>query len=94
MNNRVRLDLHRPNGLFDSVEVLCPIDPEQILFNNTEQQASVDCSFLNDMPLMNFVILTKKQGFNSTSLSISQEGNSQFNIDFHHYSFSTFTDTF
>ena len=95
MNNQVRLDLIRPIGSFDHVEVICPVELPQVIFNNAQLQTSVHCSFLPNTPLMNFVILTVKQGFNSGVLSISREGN--FNPIFliiNSYSFSTSTNSF
>lgn len=83
VNNHVRLDLIRPIDSFDHVEVICPVESPQIIFNNTQLQTSVDCSFLSNTPLMNFVILTVKQGFNSGVLSISREGNSKSDLSHH-----------
>lgn len=88
VNNRVRLEITRPNGSFDYVEVGCPVEPPQVIFNNTlpnHPPVTVDCAFLPNMPLMNFVIRTVKQGFNGAVIEINREGKSKGNLSHHLY---------
>lgn len=79
MDNKIRLEIIRPVGSFDRVEVRCPVEQPQIIFQNTppdDLRATVDCSFLPSIPLMNVVITTIKQGFNPAVIDVTREGKS------------------
>ncbi len=80
VNNKVRLDINRPNGSFDYVEVHCSDDQTHIIFNKSIPSsaliASVDCSFVLNLPLMNFILTTMKKDFEPSPNSILHEGKS------------------
>lgn len=77
-NNKVRLGINRPLDSFDYVRVHCSNNESYIIFNTSipsnNPLISVDCSFLDNMPLMNFILETNKQRFDPAITSINQEG--------------------
>ena len=76
--DRIRLGIKLPTGSFDYVFVYCPDGQSHLIFNTSisfnKSRITVDCSFLLNVPLMNFVLKTVKKNFTSAVNNISQEG--------------------
>ncbi|CAF4026325.1 unnamed protein product, partial [Rotaria sp. Silwood2] len=75
--DRVRLGIERPIGSFDYVIIHCSDEKSYIIFNTStpldNSIITVDCSFLQNMPLMSFVLKTMKKDFKPAVTHIVQE---------------------
>ena len=78
VENKVQLAIERPRNNFDYVKVHCSDQIEHIIFNTSNSTNKiieiVNCEFLPNMSLMNFILETVKKDFRSAMMTITREG--------------------
>lgn len=83
--DRIRIEVNRPQSLFDYVLIRCANAEIHHLFDNTtsnnDQTATIECSFPVDTSFLNVTLETHKHGFPFVTESVIRESKTKQNND-------------